>query len=106
MYEQKKIQCEEICSKWYDLKGENVMPHADSKGVPVSPLLHAADEVLGDPLDIVQVWVQTAVQERQAGLEKRAGDQVQGAFGGAWVPAAQLWLRQDEIHQTDELLRA
>ncbi len=95
----------EIFLKWCKLLIYLFLSCTDSKNVPVSPLLNTADEVLGDFLDIVQVWVETAVQEGQAWLEKRTGDLVQSALGGGWVTAAQLWLRQDEVHQAYELLR-
>lgn len=45
------------------------------------------------------------MQEGQAGLEKRAGDLVQSVLRGGRVTTAQLGLRQDEVHQTYELLR-
>lgn len=74
---------------------------------PVLPLLCAADEVLGDLLDVLHVSAAVGVQQGQPGLDEGAGDLVQAAplVLARRLAAVQLGLGQDEVHQADELVR-
>lgn len=72
--------------------------------VPVAPLLDAVEKVLADAVDVLNVAVAAAVQQREAGLDEGTGGLVQCFGGFTRVSPAQLGLPQDQIHQTDQLV--